>query len=128
MSRVIKFRVWDSHDRRMIQDIHITRTNASVNDLFRTERYLYQQFTGLLDKHGVEIYEGDILTNERHSALWEARWDSKMVAFYANESRWTEHPMYVAAWTLTNKQVIGNIYQHPDLIGGDKEATRWTCL
>lgn len=119
MSNEIKLRAWFKADAEWV-DFTLSDI-AKLGSAFMEYEH-WRRYTGLHDSKGVEIYEGDILTNERNSALWEARWDSKMAAFYASERRWAEHPMYIAAWTLTNKQVIGNIYQHPHLLGGDKET------
>jgi len=65
MMRDIKFRAWDGGD--MIFFGLALCNDESSRWYFNTEvieDYIFMQFTGLLDKEGVEIYEGDIITLE----------------------------------------------------------------
>ena len=60
--REIKFRAWDIEDNVMIQNIfsHF----AGPSDILQEPYYIPMQYTGLKDKNGKEIYEGDVLRSD----------------------------------------------------------------
>ena len=79
------------------------------------------QFTGLTDKKGTKIFEGDILQTEDRIVVVEwhspsASWDSKFVKYLdPRESWWTG--ILCSQWG-EYAAVIGNIHDNPELLGG----------
>ncbi len=61
--RVIKFRAWDTKANNWIEGTHLI-IHMSGNLLDVPEHIILMQFTGMVDKNGKDIYEGDVLNLE----------------------------------------------------------------
>ncbi len=80
------------------------------------------QFTGLLDRQGKEIYEGDILQPHRHTKVvllrCEVYFDAG--AFRLRGPQHTDRPLAVcmgdASRAGNDYVIIGNIHEHPELL------------
>lgn len=70
------------------------------------------QFTGLTDKNGKEIYEGDILTND--VCLWVVVFNKGCFCHKRIGAR--ENETELALRALVGAEVIGNIYENPELL------------
>lgn len=79
-----------------------------------TEKLLPMQYTGLHDRNGVEIYEGDIVRLIRESA-------SLQLTEIIKEVKWQKigWAAYIA-WK--NIEVIGNIYSNPELLESNHDS------
>lgn len=83
--REIKFRIWDKHFNEF-NDYHFNR--STFKDFVRwDDRFIIEQFTGLLDKNGNEVYEGDILVlydNFGNLDLYTVEWSKGCYQFVGN--------------------------------------------
>jgi uncharacterized phage protein (TIGR01671 family) len=82
------------------------------------------QYTGLKDKNGVEVYEGDIIALEYNKDLiGEVFWHNKDMSFYQRNKKWGEGIMnYRDLFGLdSDYEVIGNIHSNPELLGDNNE-------
>lgn len=73
------------------------------------------QFTGLLDKNGNEIYEGDILSNS--VAKWIVVFNTGCFCHKMVGS--DERPTELALRSLIGGEVIGNVYENPELLADE---------
>jgi len=135
--REIKFRAWDEKRKQMEKLVYqiewcnggIRAAGPGVNlgeDGWVTQDngfkhkcdVLLMQYTGLKDKNGVEIYEGDIVQRKN----WHEDSDGKTVLSEANSymKKWVVTYEIGSIWqgyTVDSKdEVIGNIYENPELL------------
>lgn len=86
----------------------------------KTEEVRLMQFTGLYDRKGVEIYEGDIV-KAGEQTVGVVVWNNEMAYYdisvqYKNEG-YTITPFSVQECGLNmNREVVGNIYQNPEIL------------
>ncbi|WP_261079577.1 YopX family protein [Streptococcus mitis] len=128
-----KFRVWMKSLKWMCDVTNISFDSKFV-DIYQqgdTERYTemsvefdeitLMQSTGLKDKNGKEIFEGDILDYKGRKAL--VRWHGSYASFIYRfvdelQKRNTEwKPLYLAYMKC---EIIGNIYENPELLEDKK--------
>lgn len=138
MSREIKFRAWNIKEAIMCNIQTLTNTGAFLVGVKKGEdqildggreiitaptngrfcynkEFILQQFTGLKDKNGKDIYEGDVLSTA--AILASDKIDDK---YFNVEVRWNECG-WMANGSLGKYQcriseVVGNIHETPELL------------
>jgi len=122
--REIKFRAWDDKVKLMSNAFRLTTQHITFND---SRSYLsmqngagywqIMQYTGLKDKNGVDIYEGDILKTE-YGANYAVKWLDEI---YYDGGGGAHSGFYFCSeldWNLDldRSLIVGNIYENPDLL------------
>ena len=124
MKERFKFRVWNKQQQKLYSwnDLKETKKDGSffwcMIQAQNDEKYnILMQCTGLKDKNGKLIYEGDIVKIDGYgiTGVYEMRWCDVTAKFVVNiyEEDCFEHSQSVM-------EVIGNIYENKELLGEQK--------
>jgi uncharacterized phage protein (TIGR01671 family) len=125
--REIKFRGKRIDNTEWIRGGYIKRWNGvEYKHYIHDELYEYEvdrgtvgQYTGLKDKNGTEIYEGDICNCREYECFGKIEWNEDNAGFYfyvvVEGGGFDEECLYEYADEL---EVIGNIHDNPELLGG----------
>ncbi len=111
--REIKFRAWNTNTERLIEWDEILDEWKQLTWVFASDKMVLMQYTGLKDKNGKEIYEGDIVTGRNGTTKpMKVVWGHHAWGLSYRE---TSAPGFYD-WNINEVEVIGNIYENSDLI------------
>ena len=119
--REIKFRVWDKESKEMLSDVSLWNDDFTsyLNEHieYLQDKCELMQYTGLKDKNGVEIYEGDIIKAENHKpSTYEIKFIEGGFCATRNDDDYQIdiNLFYPSVGCMI--EVIGNIYKNPELL------------
>jgi hypothetical protein len=108
MTREIKFRAWDKEHNVMRNFERIAGWSMSeLND--KDTSQLYMQYTGLKDKNGKEIYDGDLIkapAGKPYKVVFEEG--------CFRTSRKVGEGLLASFWE--GEEIIGNVWENPELL------------
>ncbi len=130
--REIKFRAWDKVDKMMdtVVEMHYGTDNKlcwiaiprqMTEDEWQLEQrevddkdIILMQFTGLLDRNGKEIYEGDIIKSLKN-CMFDEGYEVADVLFQGGAFKYRSVNLKTVVDGF-KAEVIGNIYENPELL------------
>lgn len=119
--RFFKFRAWNNSKCEWVDhneflnepEVSATVLLPSIFE-FTHDDWVIQQFTGLIDKNGKEIFEGDVIKYRRFGkneyALAEVTFSD--AAFYADYML-----SDLMVFSVFETEIIGNVFENPNLLG-----------
>ena len=131
----IKFRAWDKVSKQMFKirlvdlyDMTVysaksgdficsyqRKTKYSKNENFKdVERLVFMQYTGILDKHGKEIYEKDLVKNTETNKVYKVVWNGSSAAFELEDEENQYKSLFFANEGFGRYEIIGNVYENPE--------------
>lgn len=125
-----KFRAWDRLTDKMfpvgiidcsIQVVYIEESNG-LDSCRNSDEVELMQFTGLKDKNGKEVFEGDII-KDSEDFIAQVVYDKEYAGFGLNYQPFDlTDGLSVTFEELKNEyqntfEIIGNIYENPELLG-----------
>ena len=121
--RELKFRAWDtelgrlnaSYFRQMVLEENENNIGSSLRldvhiHLDGNQRTIIEQYTGLKDKNGKEIYEGDIV--EKDGLVYRIKWEDGCFVIWRGE----RYIRFVIGGHAPFCKVIGNIHENSELL------------
>jgi uncharacterized phage protein (TIGR01671 family) len=130
MNREIKFKAWDNHGKKFIEnEFAMSWCNGKVINIVGVsynkheeddpyEDVTFCQYTGLLDKNGKEIYEGDVIAKMISIGIDEPKilHKGEVVFHYGGFCMEYEGYYFPLSRQHGGCEIIGNIYENPDLL------------
>ena len=121
--REIKFRVWHKQQKSILGNDWLLSANVTYEAIVKNPNVEVMQFTGLKDKNGKEIYEGDIIAWDFE---YDADYDGDMPIVKRRKGKaairdiFDRHDIKWAATEGPGCEVIGNIYENQELLNHER--------
>lgn len=133
MSRELKFRIWDKKESEYmcLGATGIDALTGEVVDYYldattlEKEDYIIEQYTGLKDKNGKEIYEGDIIRVDSFFDYetvsdYEVAWDEDFLSYHLKCIQGVNYDNDLGDISESACEIIGNIHENQERMKDEK--------
>lgn len=113
----------DMESHRIYKHFAATDCGDFYPDWYEVDAATVGQYTGLLDKNGKRIFEGDICRNTKTGEIVSVKWHGTMAGFVWNKRKEDSNLSdFGELFRVYDKyEVIGNIHDNPELLEADHE-------
>ncbi len=125
--REITLRAWDVTYKQMLKINDAKFVDGlliGVKGINWDSKVVVMQYTGLKDRNGCEIYEDDVVRGEFIAydigvCTGQILFDEARFIFKSDsQPNYPNTPVWVPLCEMKNVEIIGNVHQHPHLLGG----------
>ena len=129
-NRIVKFRVWDKVEKTFWNTndgLYFWLHGNTAKELGgtsiayfigRNEQFVVQQFTGLTDKDGKEIYEGDIIKSGYSTSTGEVEYYAPCFMVMRSRAAFVDTSVF-----MKNGKVVENIFENTELLKKHNETS-----
>lgn len=119
MSREIKFRAWDKRDKKYLNNAQNTwMNNTCFGDLLASPNFEIEQYTGLKDSNGDDIYENDLVLLDPDDPPYQVIFDEGKFEL----SNYFLRVVYDLGEENMDCEIVGNVHTEPELLEAQQDT------